>query len=136
SATASRNPWRLVLPVHALQVGLTGYFLAGVEHPVLVVHEDQFRLVHQRLGVGHADEARDDDQVLGRHHAGGRAVDADHAGAGLALDGVGLETAAVVHVPDADGLVGDDVGCFHQLPVDGDAPLVVQVGPGYRRPVY
>ena len=57
-----------------------------------------------------------------------RAVDADDARAGVAANRVGLEPRTARHVPDVHSLVGQDIGRFHEVGVDGNRPLVVDVG--------
>ena len=66
------------------------------------------------------------------HQPGGRAVDADLAGAAPAGDRVGLEAGAVVDVDDVDLLVLEDVGGLEQVGVDRDRADVVQVAVGDR----
>ncbi len=53
----------------------------------------------------------------------------------LAGDGVGCQAVAVVYVEDMDLLIGQDVGCLHEIRVEGDAAHVVEVGLGYAQPV-
>jgi hypothetical protein len=81
--------------------------------------------------VVHLAVADQDDDVARVHEAGGGAVDADHAGAALAGDRVGLEAGAVGDVDDVHQLAGQQVGRVEEVLVDGHRADVVQVGLGH-----
>src|SRR5689334_10108020 len=70
----------------------------GANDAVLAVDIDQPGLVFADLLLREEVVGQDDDEVALVHQAGGGAVDADDAAAGLALDGVGGEPRAVVYV--------------------------------------
>src|SRR2546423_1398593 len=70
------------------------------------------------------------------HAMGRRAVDDDLAGAAFTCDHVGLESFAVVYVPDMDEFVGNQARALDQVGVDGDAADVIYVGLRDGRPVY
>src|SRR5262249_4217358 len=106
-----------------------GAFLA---HAVVLVDEDDLRLVSARGLLVHPGERGDDDEVTGRHQVRRRAVHADHAAVGRPLDDVRLEAVAVCDVPDTDRLVGQQVGGVDEPAVDGDRALVVHVGLRHR----
>ena len=86
------------------------------------------------LLVGQA-EGGDDERVADRDLVRGGAVDANHAGAGFAREGVGDETLAIGDVPHMDLLELHDVHALHQRAVDRDTADVVQVGVGHARVV-
>ncbi len=69
-----------------------------------------------------------DDDVAFRSQSGGGAVEEHRAGTGGGLDDVGDQPLAVVEVEDVNLLAGQEIGGSHQIAIDGDAPLVVQVG--------
>src|SRR5437870_2144413 len=83
------------------------------------IDKHQLRLMPGHLVAADPSKGRDGDQVAGSGAACGRAVDRNHAGAALALDGVSGETLAVVDVPDMDMLIHGDVGRVQQVFVDG-----------------
>src|SRR5512143_2086578 len=113
---------RLDLPLH-------------VRDPVGLVHVDECGLEVRQLLLVVRPEGSDDHQVPFAHLAGGGAVQADHAGAGLPLDRVSGEPVPVVHVPDMHLLVFDQPRRLHERLVDGDAPLVVEHRLGHGGPV-
>src|SRR5690242_8622288 len=100
---------------------------AQVGDPVVGVDEDDARGVVAQLGLVVGAVGDQDDQVTGVHQVRGGAVDADHPGAGLAGDHVGLQAGTVGDVDDADLLALEQVGGRHEVGVDGDRADVVQV---------
>src|SRR5262245_55468620 len=107
--------------------GPGGYRLWSVAGAVGAVDEDAGGLPAARPRVLPLHVAADDHQARGLDRMGGGAVHADLARAGLSLDRVGREPAGVGAVVDLDLLVGKDVRRAHQIGVDGDAPLVLDV---------
>ncbi|MNW65867.1 hypothetical protein D3C74_442890 [compost metagenome] len=63
------------------------------------------------------------------------AVDADHAAAGFASDGVGFQAGAVGDVDDADQFTGQDVRGGKQVGVHRHRTDVVQIRLRYSGPV-
>ena len=123
SRTSSSRP--LVRPLDGERLGGV---VAGAGDAVVGVDEDHAGLAGARLGVVHLPVADEDDEVAGVHQPGGRAVDADDAGAARAGDDVGLQAGAVGDVDDRDLLALEQVGGVHEVLVDGDGADVVQVG--------
>ncbi len=107
-------------------------FIRGPLDAVFFVDKNNFRFVgfgFLRIEVG---EARDDDVVPLLGQVGRRAVDLDDAGTLGARDYIGFKAASVGHIPDVDVLMGDQVGGLHQVRVNGDTPLIMQVRHGDR----
>src|SRR5467141_2114869 len=97
---------------------------------VLLVDEDDRRNVTQKLLALHDRVREDDHRVADVRETRGRAVQAYHARAPRAPDGVRVEPLPVVHVQDLHLLVREDIGRVHQLCVDRDRSLVIEIGLG------
>lgn len=82
-----------------------------------------FLCVHLRVGA-------DNHEIAGFDEVRGGAVDADLAGVSGAGDGVGRQAGAVRDVQYVHLLVREDAGFFQKIRVDGDRPLVIQIGAG------
>ena len=76
-------------------------------------------------------ERHDQHRVSRRGETGRRPVDADDPAARLALEHVGLESAATVDVADQDLLVHAETGGVEQVGVDRDRPDVVGIALGH-----
>ena len=87
-------------------------------------------LVGSHVGVGDQD-----DGIAHVHQVGGGTVDAQHAGAALARDGVGLQPGAVGDVNDGNQFTGEDIGGFKEIEVYRHRTYVMQVGMGHRSAV-
>src|SRR5688500_1895818 len=105
--------------------------LSRTRDAVPVVHEDDLRIESggelRLLVVGVAD---DDHMVARGTEPCGGAVELDRAAPPISLDDVGLETGAVVHVDDLDLLEGEDVGRVHEVAIERQAALVMEIGAG------
>ena len=97
---------------------------------VVAIHEHHLGPVATGLGLFEVAEGGQDHDVARGHEVGRGTVDADHTRARRADEGVGAEAVAVADVPDVDLLVLEDAGGLHQIGVDGDRTLVVEVGLG------
>lgn len=73
--------------------------------------------------------AQNDDEIAPLAKAGRCPVKGDFAR--FTLDGVGLETPAVIEIDHMNKLIGEDIGRLHELFIDGDRALVIEVGAGY-----
>ena len=95
---------------------------------VRIVHEYDVRARGLGLLGIYLRIAHDDDLVAHLDTMSRGAVQADHAAAALAGDGVGLQAAAVVDVGDLHALVLQDAGSVHEVLIDGDGTDVVHLG--------
>src|SRR5437016_5932639 len=59
-----------------------------------------------------------------------RTVDAYDSASSRTFERVGLEATPARHVPDGDLLMRQDVGGAHQIGIEGDGALVIEVGMG------
>src|SRR5690606_15241911 len=85
----------------------------------------QFMGLHQRV-------SHDYDEIAYMHQAGGRAVNANFPGLGLAHNGVGFEPMAIVDVYDLDFFEFTDISKTHEDRIDGNRSVVTQVRIRYR----
>jgi hypothetical protein len=92
------------------------------EHTVLGVHQHDPGLVVAHLGLGDPGVGGDDHLVPHLGQAGGGTVHAADAAAARALDEVGREAAAAVHVVHLDALEGHHVAGVHEVGIQGEAP--------------
>src|SRR5690606_24165590 len=101
-----------------------------VERDVVPVHADDARAMVPRLFGRHLREGGEDHEITGLIQVCRCAVDAHGARASRTLERVGAQARPAGHVPDVDLLVGEDLRTIHQIPIDGDAAFVVEVGVG------
>lgn len=124
---------RLGLAVHVARVlqATTLWRVAGVlphfKLLVVLVNEDDARVIILQLVLAEDAVADDDDQITRADQARSRAVDADDSGATVTSDGIGGQAIAIVDVNNVDLFAFKNVGGFHQIGVDGARANVVQV---------
>ena len=97
---------------------------------VVLVNEDDFWFVVGELGIIYVGESHDDDEVAGVDEVSGGAHDGDVAGAACVFDDVSFVAGAVGDVGDEDFFVSDDSGGVHEVLVDGDGAVVVDLSVG------
>jgi hypothetical protein len=97
--------------------------------PVGRIHEHDLRNVPFDLTIVHRGVGRDDHLMADLDEPGRGAVDAAGARSARALDEVGGKTAGVVHVVDVDPLERDHSAGVHQVPVQRQAPIVLETRP-------
>lgn len=102
------------------------------ELPIVLVDEDDARVIILQFLVAVLRVGDDDHQVAGVYQARGRPVYSDDAGAAFAGDRVGGQAVAVVDIDDVDLLTLEDICGFHQVRVDGARADIVQVRLGDR----
>jgi hypothetical protein len=103
---------------------------------VLLVEEDDFRGVAFQLAVLAIVVAEDDDLVSDDPFPCGWAVQADLSGALLSWYRIRLKPLPVVEVTDHHLFIGQYIRLFEYGFVDGNTPLICEVGLGDRCNMY
>ena len=102
---------------------------------IVLIHQNHSRFVFPHFGFVVPRVAGDDHQIALLDQVCRCPVDADLAGSSRPGNGVRRQTGSIGDIQDVHLLVHDDVGRVHQILVDRDAPLVVQIGVSDRGPV-
>ena len=100
--------------------------------PVPLVHVNDNRPQPTGLLLVHRAIGKDDDLVAGDTQPGGGTVEHDRTRAGGGLDHVCGYPLGVREVQHVDLFAGQQVGRLDQIPIDGDASLVIQLRAGQR----
>ncbi len=96
--------------------------------PVLLVNQNDGRLIACRLGFLELRVSNDYDFIPNRAESGCWSIQANHPGTCLSRDYVGFKSFTVVDVDYLDLLIGQNPGCVEQVAVYGEAPLIIELG--------
>lgn len=94
---------------------------------VFVIDVDDFWLVRCNFEFFELCIRTNDNQVPRRDQMSGRSVNADRAAPRRSPNGISRQPVTIVDVVNLDLLVLDDVRGDHQIVIDRDAPLVMQL---------
>lgn len=97
---------------------------------VFLIHQHDYRLVVAQFPLVQIDIGADDHQVPRSGQVGGRAIDLNLAR--FTIDHIGGKTGSIADVVDINLLEFQQAGLCAEGTVDGNRPLVVQVGGGHR----
>src|SRR6185312_6294188 len=102
------------------------------DDPIPLVHEHHPRREQRKLALVVVSVAHDDHRIARRAHPCRRPIQLDDAAPAFTLDHVRLESRARIHIHHLHLLVGLQISRVHQVAVQSQAPLILQIRAGNR----